>query len=431
MTLDTTRKLALVSVDDGSVTELKQWKGRRGPWMADFSPDGKYVAFDLSTTDTPNPRDIFVIELSTGHEVAVVEHPANDEYLGWTPDGTRILFASDRTSERGLWMIEISNGRPVGSPVLLKSDFAGDPVGFSTDGSYYYSTWTESRNVSIATLDESGTGFETVPQYASSLHVNSTSSSDWSPDGQSLAYKMGSVDEGGGSVFGIYSVRTGQERIVKPSMHLNFGPHGRLGPVQWSPDGQALFVSGSSLIHGRGTYRVDIATGDTRLIVKLNQPRNPQPSLDDKAIYFIRGYGPLIRHDLATGREEEIHQSTDPMFGLDFSPDGEWLAFYRGSTLVVMSVDGGEVREVLHLEKPERSPWGQGFPTWTPDGKHLLFSKRKNEIWRVNVETGEQQQIGSEIPGLFRATMHPDGKRIAYTTRRPSSELWVMENFLP
>ncbi|MHC4414446.1 MAG: M56 family metallopeptidase [Planctomycetota bacterium] len=430
-TPDVNRKLALVSVDDGSVTALSEWKGKRGPQMASFSPDGKYVAFDRSTSDTPIPRDIFVIDLSTGHEVAAVEHPANEMYLGWTPDGTRLLFTSDRTSRPSLWTIELSNGRPVGSPVLLKSDFAGFPVGFSTNGSYYYSLWTESRNVSIATLDESGTDFETVPEYASTRHVNATSSSDWSPDGQSLAYKMGSADESRRSVFGIYSMGTGQERIVKPSMHLNLSEHGRLGPVQWSADGQALYVSGTSVPHGRGMYRVDIATGDTRLIVQLQQPRNPQPTPDDKAVYYIRGHGPVIRHDLATGTEEEIHQSTEPMFGLDLSPDGRWLAFYQGYALVVMSVDGGEVREVQQLEESKQSNWGLGFPTWTPDGKYLLSSKRNRELWRVNVETGEEQQIGSEIPGLFRATMHPDGKRMAFTTRRPSSELWVMENFLP
>ena len=73
----------------------------------------------------------------------------------------------------------------------------------------------------------------------------------------------------------------------------------------------------------------------------------------------------------------------------------------------------------------------QVLATWTPDGKHLLFSKRTSEIWSVNIETGKQERIGPEIPGLFRATMHPDGKRIAFTTLERSSELWVMENFLP
>lgn len=422
------RKLALVSADDGSVTVLSEWKGKRGPRMASFSPDGKYVAFDRSTTDTPKPRDIFVIELSTGNEVAVVEHPANDEYLGWTPDGKRLLFASDRTSDRGLWTIEISNGRPVASPILLKGDFAGGPVGFSSDGSYYFGRPTTSMNVSIATLNEAGTDIQTTPQYASASMVNSTSFSDWSPDGQSLAFKAGSQDS---SVIVIYSAKTGQERIVKPSMQLNLGPKGRLGPVQWSADGKSLFVASTSLDHGRGIYQVDIATGDTRLIVKHRKPRNPIPTSDGKAIFYLKANGPLVRHDLETGQEEVIHKPIEPMTGLDASPDGKLLAFYQGASMFVMSINGGEVREVMHFEVPEYSDFDRAFVTWTADGKHLLFSKRNNELWRVNVQTGKQEQIGSEIPGLSRVTMHPDGKQIALTTFQEGSELWVMENFLP
>ncbi len=118
--------------------------------------------------------------------------------------------------------------------------------------------------------------------------------------------------------------------------------------------------------------------------------------------------------------------------GPDLPPDGNWLAFHdpRKDSIVVMSADGGEPREVVHLDKAELTN-GRRFATWTPDGKHLLFSKRTSEIWRVNIETGKQERIGPEIPGLVRATMHPDGKRIAFTTLERSSELWVMENFLP
>ncbi len=428
---DTRSKLALVSVDDGSVTELKSWKGRRWPRMASFSPDGKYVAFDFSPTDTPEPKDIFTIELKSRREVALIEHPADDEFLGWTPDGKGILFASDRTSVCGLWMNEVSNGRPVGSPILLKSDFAGEPVGFAADGSYYVYRQTTSRNVAVATLDESGTGFETEPQYASSRFVHSASSSDWSPDGQSLAFKARSRDGAENSVIAIYSVATGQERIVEPFPRLILGPAFRPGPVRWSPDGQALYVAASSLTGERGIFRIDLTTGAAQLVLAQDQVQNPLPTPDGKAIFFQRDFLSLIRRDLATGDETELHRSE--MQGLDLSPDGNWLAFHDPGkeSIVVMSADGGEPREVVHLNEAEQTEYGNRFSTWTPDGKHLLFSKRTGELWRINIETGKQERIGPEIPGLFGATMNPDGKRFAFTTFDPSSELWVMENFLP
>ncbi|MCH8824839.1 MAG: PD40 domain-containing protein [Planctomycetes bacterium] len=430
---DTPSKLAIVSVNDGSVTTLKEWKGARSPRMAGYSPDGKHVAFDFSPTETREPKDIFIIELKSGREIAVVQHPAHDEFLGWMPNGKGILFASDRTSVRSLWMIEVSNGRPVGSPVLLKSDFAGEPVGFAADGSYYFGKRTGSRNVFVATLDENDIDFQSTPLYASSRFVHSTSSSDWSPDGKSLAYKARSKDEAESSVFAIYSPETGAERIIEPSPRLRFGPAWNVGPVQWSPDGKALFVAGESLSGEHGIFRVDLTTSAAQLVIARNNVRNPLPTPDGKAVYFQQGRRSLVRRDLATGDETQIYQSKNNMQGLDLSPDGNWLAFHdQGKdSIFVISADGGEPREVVHLDKAEQTEYGRRFATWTPDGKHLLFSKRTREIWRVNVQTGEQQQIGPNIPGLRRATMHPDGKRIAFTTFQKNSELWVMENFLP
>ena len=96
----------------------------------------------------------------------------------------------------------------------------------------------------------------------------------------------------------------------------------------------------------------------------------------------------------------------------------------------LLSVDGDEPREVVSLNEAESSG-GDRFATWTPDGKHLLYSKRQSEIWRVNIGTKEQEQIGPKIDGLSLASMHPDGKSIAFTTSKMSAELWVMKDFLP
>ena len=118
------------------------------------------------------------------------------------------------------------------------------------------------------------------------------------------------------------------------------------------------------------------------------------------------------------------------MEGLDVSPDGRWLAFYRlPNSLVVLPSAGGEPRQVAQLHELAQSyPL---FVSWMPDGEHLLFGKRRRELWKVNIETGEQQQIGPAIENLAHATMHPDGRQIAFTVEQSGSQLWVMENFLP
>ncbi|MBW1903375.1 MAG: serine/threonine-protein kinase, partial [Deltaproteobacteria bacterium] len=101
------RYLVLVSVADGSVRILKTWYEPRGPKRAVFSPDGRYVACDFEQEDDLTHFDISMIELDGGREIAMIEHPADDRLFGWAPDGRRVLFASDRTSERSLWLIDI------------------------------------------------------------------------------------------------------------------------------------------------------------------------------------------------------------------------------------------------------------------------------------------------------------------------------------
>jgi Tol biopolymer transport system component len=118
--------------------------------------------------------------------------------------------------------------------------------------------------------------------------------------------------------------------------------------------------------------------------------------------------------------------------GFDVSPDGRWLAFYRDiNSLVLLPSAGGDPRQVAHWDEEVQSTFP--FARWTPDGEHLLFRKRKNELWKVHVETGAQQQIGPAIEEgkLMNAVMHPDGRQIAFTVEQDGSELWVMENFLP
>jgi Tol biopolymer transport system component len=54
------------------------------------------------------------------------------------------------------------------------------------------------------------------------------------------------------------------------------------------------------------------------------------------------------------------------------------------------------------------------------------------ELWRIRMEGGEAQKVGSLVKGLNGLSVHPDGRRIAFTAvEQRGAEVWVMENFLP
>jgi Tol biopolymer transport system component len=329
-------------------------------------------------------------------------------------------------------MIEVAHGAPQGPPRLLLGQLEGWPIGFTLNGSFYYGVPTTASNVYLARLDSTGLNFEGEPELVSSQFVGSTTMGDFSPDGKSLVYRAGGAGPGDW-VLVIYSVETSQERILTPS--ALFRPSSHRGGPRFSPDGRSLLVYGTGHESGKGLYTMDAETGAAALIATSREPRSEQAvwSPDGKSIYIIRSSTRIIRIELTTGQETELYQAKEKeeTRGLDVSPDGQWLAFYRDmNSLVMLPSAGGDPREVVHME-------GNGgntnnlFVRWTPDGEHLLFCKRKKELWKVHVETGAQQQIGPVLENLVGAAMHPDGRQIAFTVEQLGSELWVMENFLP
>jgi Tol biopolymer transport system component len=178
---------------------------------------------------------------------------------------------------------------------------------------------------------------------------------------------------------------------------------------------------------------VDVETGATALIESGSEGNLRQTvwSPDGKSIYIHSGTR-ISRIELATGQRTELYQGKWGPISFDVSPDGRWLAFYRDiNSLVLLPSAGGGPREVAHWDEEVQST--HPFARWMPDGEHLLFRKGKNELWKVHVQTGEQQQIGPAIEEgqLINAVMHPDGRQIALTIEQKGSELWVIENFLP
>src|SRR5438093_10596197 len=60
-----------------------------------FSPDGKWIAF---TGQYDGNIDVFVIPAEGGEPKRLTCHPGADIADGWTPDGKKVLFHSNRES---------------------------------------------------------------------------------------------------------------------------------------------------------------------------------------------------------------------------------------------------------------------------------------------------------------------------------------------
>lgn len=454
------RELVMISVEDSSIRVLKKFDKRPprdGFSIGElFSPDGRHVVFDSKQNNSSN-RDIFLLSKAGSIETALVQHPSNDFVLGWTPDGQNLIFASDRTGTLSIWAKRVSEGKPHEDPVLIKKDI-GDiwPKGFDKHGSFYYANETTVSDIYTAKMDNESNKILTQPKKASQRFVGSAMYPDWSPDGKYLAYVYISYPKTEyeanrfKAILLIRSIENGQERELYPEPKYIRG-------TCWSPDGRYILTVGSEIEDQEGFYTIDVKTEDTAAILKFNKGDIlgvPVWSQDGKKIFYMH-QGPqkkiasIMMYNLSSKEKMEIHREnfqrahipTGPFFpqDLSLSPDGQFLVFNlrdrktHEPILKVISVSGGETREVVRLER------GKIIETadWTPDGKSLIFAESKFQrgyefdFWKISVEGGKAQNLGLQMDRVYIMRIHPDGQNIAFQSAIRKKEIYAMDNFLP
>ncbi len=444
VSLKKTTHIAAFSAADGTVRIVKELGEATGNVDAQFSPDGRYIAYTTREGGESTRRDVFLIASDGTGDTPVVRHPADDRLLGWAPDGRTLFFASDRTGSFGVWSLGIENGQPRGTLILVKADLGPvAPIRF-LNGTLYYLLNSQMSDIYIAGIDpESGKG-RSAPVPAKANFSGSNATPDWSPDGTSLAYLSFRGTAGYPAApehVAILNLQTGVERRIRPALEL-LEPYGG-GPV-WSPDGRSLLVIARQKTPQHGLYRVDAQTGATTTVVKA-----PGQFLlhavwgrDGRSVFYTLGGGcagqepcpqRILRHDLATGMDAELvslpNSTGFPKIAI--SPDGGWLAFtsraseLKPTTLVsVVPAAGGAVREIYRAAETA----GAGFVTWARDGRHIYFIKR-GELWRVTPDGARSEKVDqdvSRVRGWF--SFSPDGRRVAFTIGENKSELWALEN---
>jgi Tol biopolymer transport system component len=406
------------------------------PSRMSLSPDGRFVAYDSPSPEDAS-RDIFLLATDGSLDLPLVEHPADDAVIGWAPDGTSLLFASDRTGTKGIWRLAISDGKPQGAAELVKREMgAWSPLGLTRNGSLFYATQSGMMDVYTAPLDPATGQVLAPPQPANPRLGGSNSSPAWSPDGRYLAYLSPErhalrINEQRSRVVSIRAVEGGETREFPLKLLAIGQPH-------WSPDGRFLLAAGWDEGVRPGAYRIDAQTGNAAAMAETaNFIWRAVWAPDGLAIFYARGEEAarnsyiLRMREIATGREEERYRG-GIIRTLAISPDGRQVALteeeerLRHTTLKVIPAAGGEPRELLRVE----SPAAVASLAWMPDGRHLLFV-RENTVWRVPVAGGEAQRVGLAMDRIRDLRVHPDGRQIAFTAGSAAVEVWVMENFLP
>lgn len=387
-----------------------------------FSPDGKYVAYDFPARKELAQGDIFVLPVNGGPEVAIAPSTAQDTIVGWTPDGSSLLFLSERTPGTGLYRVPVRDGKQAGEPELIRRDMGNVlPLALTRNGTFLHVQQPSLMNAYTVSLDFSNGRVLAPFKRINESFVDSISSPSWSGDGGMVAMLKW---PGPKPSILIRPDGPGAERELAPDLQIAGAP------LIWAADGRSIMAVGTK-DDKSGLYRIDATTGAAKLV---QEGVIAEASSDGRYVWRATRPSAIVRIDTATKEEKTIFSGPpeDTLRGLRLSPDGRRLAFIQGSRrLKVVSSDGGNATE---LAAPANA--GVPFPpAWTADGRNLLVPHGRDgraEFWIVPTDgsPARKTDIGAvDRPGVI--SVHPDGKRIGYSTRSVKYEYWALENFLP
>jgi Tol biopolymer transport system component len=230
--LAVSRSGALVYVLGASVDRQLLWVDRSGrevplPFPADayywarVSPDGERIAVQI---DDAGSADIWIGDVARGALTRLTTDDAPDRFPIWTPDADRVVFASLRDGERGLYSATVA-ARGVEERLAAHPEWQGlDPYGWSPGGeTLIFSYLVHSTGWDLGKLDADG-------NWSPVLEASGAQGQPaLSPDGEWIAYL--SFLSGHSEIY--------LQRFPELDNRLQISIDGGESPV-WSPDGREI-----------------------------------------------------------------------------------------------------------------------------------------------------------------------------------------------
>ena len=242
----------------------------------------------------------------------------------------------------------------------------------------------------------------------------------------------------------------GNQRRLTNNRHDDWSP-------SWSPDGKRIvFFSNRDghVIDGIPTSEIYVMDADggnqQRLTNNRHDDRSPSWSPDGKRIAFVSNRDGHVINGIPTseiyvmdadgGNQQRLTNNPDGDWNPSWSPDGKRIVFSSrrdghfigkaGITeeIYVMDADGGNQRRLTENRQNDL------LPSWSPDGKRIAFaSDRKGnfenfEIYVMDADGGNQQRLTNNPDDDWNPSWSPDGERIAFMSERNgNAEIYVMD----
>jgi Tol biopolymer transport system component len=422
-----------------------------GSWISlDVAPDGKQLVFELL-------GDLYALPMEGGTATRITSGMMFDSQPRYSPDGSKIVFLSDRNGDENVWIARRDGSEP---KALTKGK----------NTRYWSPEWTPDGKYII--VSRSGTGNTGTQLWLYHVDggsgVNLTGSEErrqlnplGAAFGKDERFVYYTERTAAGSVYnqmnfrwqlGVYDRHTGE----------NFRMSDELGSAMrpvLSPDGRWL-VYATRWDAQTGLRVRDLNSGDDSWLI-YPVTRDDQESASTRDLMPGSSFTPdskalvtsfdgrIWRVDVPSGEATpipftaRIEQKLGPKVHFEYpveegpvrarqiryprlSPDGKKLAFTALDRLWLMDYPNGKPRRVSALDA------GEHQPTWSPDGRSIVYVSWSDadggHVYRASAEGGEPQRL-TEMPSFYSDPVYsPDGQRIV-VVRGPRRER--QEDFSP
>ena len=337
---------------------------------ANWTPDGSHIIYSFQ-------HKIAIVNEDGSDPHTIAEVPGSAGWFRYSPDGRLIRFSilQDLESSSSLWE--------------MRAD--------GTNLHQLFPNWKES-------LDQC--------------------CGRWSPDGKYYYFLTSAFFAGGGGLSqGIWVMREHRSILRGDSepVRLTTGPL-RFGAPTPSTDGKSLFAVGDELRVELLSYDPRAQRFDSYLGGLSGGPVAFSP--DGKWVAYV-SYPEMTLWKSRTDLSEKMQLTFPPVrvYGPQWSPDGSQIAFgnvqfHRPPKVYLVSASGGDRPKQI---APSNIGDVDTDPTWTPDGKSIIFARapageqRGQAIYRVDLSSGNP----TLIPGsnsLYSPRISPNGRYIAALT---------------
>lgn len=352
-------------------------------WLRDarISPDGRQIVFTYK-------GDLYKVAATGGKAVQLTTLPSYECNPVWSPDGSRIAFASDRKGNFDIFIMSADGGT---AKQLTFNSAKETPYAFTPDG----------KAVVFAAA------------------IQDRASSALFPSGGLKEVYTVPVDGG-----------RSKQILGTPAEEIVYSPDGRFFLYQDHKGNEDTWRKHHTSSVTRDIWRYDIATGKhTNLTARPGEDLYPAISADGNTVYCLseRNGGSFnvwsFPINAPAQAKQETSFKTNPLRFLTLSKNGTLCYTYDGE--IYTQATGGKPQKVaIDLthddgEQISRLKFSSGAreATVSPDGKQVAFIIR-GEVFVTSVEYNTTKRITNTPQAEKYLTWGADNRTLAYASER-------------